>query len=121
MADIWYDFDLATHGQAILHCGRFRALPHYFTAIISGYFVQNVVARLENSNKKPAADFSAPGFVSSRDDVDIPSICPTCQIVFRVIGIISGTAGTPVLLILTLPFGLPREAFPESQILLHGQ
>jgi len=33
-------------------------------------------------NKKPAADFSAPGSVNSRDDVDVPLICPTCQILF---------------------------------------
>jgi hypothetical protein len=42
-------------------------------------------ARFENSNKKPAADFSARALCDFRDDVDLPLICPTCQILFRAV------------------------------------
>jgi hypothetical protein len=34
------------------------------------------------SNKKPAADFSARALHDFRDDVVLPVICPTCQILF---------------------------------------
>jgi hypothetical protein len=34
------------------------------------------------SNKKPVADFSARALHDFRDDVSLPLICPTCQILF---------------------------------------
>ena len=34
------------------------------------------------SNKKPVADFSARALHDFRDDVGLPLICPTCQILF---------------------------------------
>jgi hypothetical protein len=36
----------------------------------------------KNSTKKPAADFSARALHDFRDDVDVPVICPTCQMFF---------------------------------------
>jgi len=39
--------------------------------------------------QKARGGFLRPGFVSSRDDVVIPLICPTCQILFLVIGMIA--------------------------------
>jgi hypothetical protein len=43
----------------------------------------------KNVKLKARGGFLRPSFVSSRDDVDIPLICPTCQIFFRVIGTIT--------------------------------
>jgi hypothetical protein len=38
----------------------------------------------KNVKQKARSGFLRPGFVSSRDDVDMPLICPTCQILFSV-------------------------------------
>jgi hypothetical protein len=51
---------------------------------------------LEIVKQKARGGFLRPGFVSFRDDVVIPLICPTCQILFRVIGTIAGNDGAPV-------------------------
>jgi len=36
----------------------------------------------KNVKQKARGGFLRPGFVNFRDDIDVPVICPTCQIIF---------------------------------------